>query len=169
MTYFKHPTSEISESAIIGNKTKIWHYVQIRDKVSIGSECIIGKNVYIDFEVHIGNRCKIQNNVSIFHGVTIEDGVFIGPHVCFSNDKFPRAINEDGALKTENDWALSKTLIKKGASIGANSTILPGITIGEYAMIGAGTVVTKDVPSFILVYGNPAKPYGRVNRAGKKI
>ena len=166
MNYFKHHTADIASNATIGNETKIWNYVQIREKVCIGSECIIGKNVYIDFGVHIGNKCKIQNNVSLFHGVTIEDGVFIGPHVCFSNDKLPRAINEDGSIKSDNDWTVTETLIQKGASIGANSTILPGVIIGEYAMIGAGSVVTKNIPSFSLAYGNPARIYGTVDKKG---
>lgn len=166
MSYFKHSTAEISPEATIGDKTKIWHYVQIREKAYVGNECIIGKNVYIDFGVHIGNKCKIQNNVSIFHGVIIADGVFIGPHVCFSNDKFPRATNEDGSVKLGNDWIVVKTMIQKGVSIGANSTILPGVIIGEYAMIGAGSVVTKDVPAFALVYGNPAKQYARIDKKG---
>ena len=166
MNYFKHHTADIASNATIGNETKIWNYVQIREKVCIGSECIIGKNVYIDFGVHIGNKCKIQNNVSLFHGVTIEDGVFIGPHVCFSNDKLPRAINEDGSVKTGNDWIVVKTMIQKGVSIGANSTILPGVIIGEYAMIGAGSVVTKNIPSFSLAYGNPARIVGTVDKKG---
>jgi len=169
MSFFRHITAEVSEQAMIGDKTKIWHHAQVREGAIVGSECIIGKNVYIDTGVHIGNRCKIQNNVSIFHGTTIEDGVFIGPHVCFTNDRFPRAINEDGTLKLRNDWSIIKITIKKGASIGANTTILPGITIGEYALIGAGSVVTKDVPSFALVYGNPAKIHGKVNKKGNVV
>jgi len=169
MNYFKHSTAEISPEATIGDKTKIWNYAQIREKAHVGNECIIGKNVYIDFEVQIGNKCKIQNNVSIFNGVTIADGVFIGPHVCFSNDKFPRAINEDGSVKTGNDWIVVKTMIQKGVSIGANSTILPGVSIGEHAMIGAGSVVTKDIPSFSLAYGNPARIVGTVDKKGDKI
>jgi len=169
MNYFRHPTAEVSDKAKIGRRTKIWHYVQIREGAKIGSNCILGKNVYVDASVRIGNNCKIQNNVSIFHGVTVEDGVFVGPHVCFSNDKYPRAINEDGTLKTADEWEISKTLVKEGASIGANSIILPGIIIGKYAMIGAGSVVTKNVPNFSLVYGNPAKSYGKVDKSGKKI
>lgn len=169
MDYFIHDTAEVSKTAQIGSNTKIWHYNQIREHVNIGTNCILGKNVYVDFGVQIGNNVKIQNNVSVFHGVTIEDGVFVGPHVCFTNDKNPRAIDEEGNIKGNDDWTVSEIKIKKGTSIGANSTILPGVTIGEYAMIGAGSVVTRDVPPFALVFGNPAQIRGKVDKAGNII
>ena len=117
----------------------------------------------------ICSNVKIQNNCSIYHGSEIEDGVFIGPHVCLTNDKAPRAITGDGALKEDKDWKVDKTLVKKGASIGAGSVLLPGIMIGEFAMIGAGSVVTKNVPDYALVYGNPAKIEGYVDKSGKKV
>ncbi len=166
MHYFVHPTAEVSAKAIIKEGVKIWNFAHIREDAFIGANCIIGKNVYIDFGVKIGDNCKIQNNVSVYHGVTIEDGVFIGPHVCFTNDKNPRAVNKDGTLKSASDWEISPIRIKKGASLGANSTILPGVTVGEYALIGAGSVVTKNVPDFALVYGNPAAAHGKVDQAG---
>lgn len=149
-------TTIVSPESKIGSNTKIWHYAQIREGVVIGKNCIIGKNVYIDKNVTIGSKVKIQNNASLYQGVTIEDEVFIGPHVCFTNDKWPRAAALD-KLKTDSDWEISPTLIKKGASIGANSTILPGITIGVGAMIGAGSVVTKNIPDNCLAVGNPAR------------
>lgn len=152
-----HPTAEVSLKAKIGQGTLIWHQAQVREGVVIGKNCILGKGVYIDFDVKIGNNVKIQNYVSVYHGATIEDGVFLGPYVCITNDKYPRAINPNGSLKKESDWEVGKTLIKQGASLGAGSIILPGITIGKWAMVGAGSVVTKDIPDFGLVYGSPAK------------
>lgn len=164
-----HQTAIIEKNVTLGKNVKVWHFVHIREKVKIGNNCIFGKNVYIDSEVIIGNNCKIQNNVSIFHGATIQDGVFIGPHVCFSNDKYPRAIDSKGKIKSVLDWKVSKTFVKNGASIGANCTILPGVTIGEFAMIGAGSVITKNVPAYTLVYGNPGKIHGKVNKDGSIV
>lgn len=161
MKYFKHPTA-IVESEEIGEGTKIWHFAHIREKAKIGRNCNIGKGVYIDTEVKIGNNVKIQNFVSVYRGVKIEDDVFIGPSVTFTNDLYPRAFiwGEDKIIPT---------LVKRGASIGANSTIICGITIGEYAMIGAGSVVTRDVPPFGLVYGNPARLKGFVCYCGREL
>lgn len=164
-----HPSAEVSESAEIMDGTKIWNNSQIRENAKIGKNCVIGKNVYIDHDVTIGNNVKIQNNVSIFYGVEIEDGAFIGPHSCFVNDKVPRAINPDGSLKKSKDWEVSKTSVKYGASIGANATILPNITIGKWAIVGAGAVVTKDVPDYGIVVGNPAHLIGYSNEKGEKV
>ncbi len=164
-----HPTADVSEKAQIGDGTSIWHQAQIREETKIGVSCIIGKGVYIDTGVSIGNNVKIQNYVSVYHGVTIEDGVFIGPHVCFTNDLRPRATNPDGTLKSADDWVLSTTLVGRGAALGANSTIRCGITIGEWAMIGAGSVVTRDVPIYGLVWGNPAHLHGFVCPCGEKL
>ena len=146
MTIRIHTSAEVSENAILGDGTSIWHQSQVREGAQIGQNCILGKGVYIDTGVSLGDNVKIQNYVSIFHGVTIEDGVFIGPHVCFTNDLRPRAINPDGTLKAADDWDLSETLIKHGAALGANSTVRCGVTIGEWAMVGSGSVITKDVP-----------------------
>jgi len=164
-----HATAEVAENARIGENSKIWHHCQVRPNAVIGKNCNIGKGVYIDEDVHVGNNVKIQNYVSVYHGVTIEDGVFIGPHACFTNDMRPRAINADGSLKSADDWVLSKTLVKKGAAIGANSTIRCGITVGEWAMIGSGSVVTRDVPNYGLVFGNPACLHGFVCPCGEKL
>ena len=164
-----HPTAEVSEKIEIGDGTSIWHHAQVREGVKIGINCIIGKGVYVDAGVPIGNNVKIQNYVSVYHGVKIEDGVFVGPHVCFTNDMRPRAINPDGSLKAVDDWVLSETMIKKGAALGANSTIRCGITIGEWAMVGSGSVVTKDVPAHGLVFGNPAKLHGFVCSCGTEL
>lgn len=169
MKYLKHKTAEVSSLAKVGENTKIWMNAQIRERANIGRNCNIGKNVYIGAGVKIGDNVKIQNNTSVFEGLSIEDGVFIGPHVVFANDKYPRAIKDDGSIKKIIDWKMEKSLVKYGASIGANATILPGITIGEYAMVGAGAVVTKNVPDFALVIGNPAKIVGKVDKNGKII
>jgi acetyltransferase-like isoleucine patch superfamily enzyme len=162
-----HPTADVSDDVKIGEGSSVWHQAQVREGVSIGENCIIGKGVYVDAGVKIGDNVKIQNYVSVYHGLTIEDGVFVGPHVCFTNDMRPRAVNPDGSLKAADDWILSETLVKRGAALGANSTIRCGISIGEWAMVGSGSVVTKDVPAHGLVYGNPAQLHGFVCACGE--
>lgn len=169
MTTYIHPTAEIAQDATIGEGTRIWHHAQIRNGAIIGQQCIIGKGAYIDSGVTIGHNVKIQNYVSIFHGVTLEDGIFVGPHVCFTNDLHPRAINPDGTLKGADDWVVAKTLVQSGASLGANSTIVCGITIGKWAMVGAGSVVTRNVPDYGLVLGNPARLHGFVCPCGHTL
>jgi UDP-2-acetamido-3-amino-2,3-dideoxy-glucuronate N-acetyltransferase len=164
-----HPTAEVSPDAVIGPGTSIWNQAQVREDARIGAECVIGKNVYVDAGVVIGDRVKVQNNVSLFHGVTVEDGVFVGPHVCFTNDRVPRAVNRDGSLKTDSDWEVSPILVRSGAALGANSTILPGVTIGRWAMIGAGSVVTGDVGDHELVAGNPARRLGSACACGQPL
>ena len=164
-----HATAEVSPEASIGPGTRIWNQAQVRERASIGGRCIIGKNAYIDIGVVIGDDTKVQNNVSIFHGVTIEDGVFIGPHVCFTNDRTPRAINPDGSLKTDADWEVTPILVRHGAAIGANATILPGVTIDRWAMVGSGSVVTRDVGAFELVAGNPARRLGSACPCGQPL
>ena len=164
-----HQSAQVDPKVKIGDNAKIWNWVQIRENAEIGENTIISKSVYIDSGVKIGRNVKIQNNVSVYHGVNIEDGVFIGPHVCFTNDKYPRSINPDGTLKNADDWQVSETLIKYGSSIGANSTILPGVTIGRFAMIGSGAIVTRDVPDNGLVVGAPGKLIGYVCDCGIKL
>lgn len=167
--FFIHETADVSPQATIGEGTKIWQQCQIRENAQIGENCILSKGVYIDAGVIIGNNVKIQNGISVYQGVTLEDGVFCGPHCVFTNDKRPRAINPDGSLKTGDDWEIFDTLVKKGASIGAHATIVCGITIGEWAMIGAGAVVTKSIPNYGLVFGNPARLVGFVCPCGDKL
>ena len=168
-SFYVHPTAEVEPGAEMGAETRIWRQAHIRAHAHIGEQCNIGKGVYIETHVHIGSRVKIQNHVSIFEGVTIEDGVFIGPHVCFTNDMYPRAITPDGALKNAQDWQITPTLVKYGASLGAGSVIVCGITIGEFALVGAGAVVTKDVAPYTLVYGNPAHAHGYVCRCARRL
>jgi acetyltransferase-like isoleucine patch superfamily enzyme len=164
-----HPTAEVSDKAKIGDNTQVWNLSQVREEAILGENCVLGKNVYIDFGVQIGNKVKIQNNSSIFHGAVIKDGVFIGPHVVLTNDKNPRSVNPDMSLKGNDDWIEAGVIIEEGASIGACSVITPGVKIGRFAMIGSGSVVTKDVPDFALVYGNPARIQGHVCECGQKV
>jgi UDP-2-acetamido-3-amino-2,3-dideoxy-glucuronate N-acetyltransferase len=164
-----HPSAEVAESATIGLGTHVWHGCQVREHAVIGAECILAKNVYIDAGVRVGCRVKIQNNVSLFHGVTLEDGVFVGPHACFTNDKTPRAINPDGTRKGASDWVVAPTLVRYGASIGAGAVIVCGVTIGRFAMIAAGAVVTRDVRDHGLVAGVPARLIGLVCACGERL
>jgi UDP-2-acetamido-3-amino-2,3-dideoxy-glucuronate N-acetyltransferase len=160
--FFVHLTSIIDENVKIGNGTKIWHFCHISEGVTIGENCSFGQNVFIGKNVKIGNGVKIQNNVSIYEGVEIEDDVFIGPSVVFTNIINPRAL-----INRKTEFIL--TLIEKGASIGANSTIICGNKIGKYALIGAGSVITKNVYDFELWFGNPAAKRGIVDEEGNKI
>lgn len=156
-----HPTANVSPEARIGAGSKIWINVQVREKAEIGDNCIISKDVYIDHAVRIGARCKIQNSVSVYHGVTLGDDVFVGPNVSFTNDRVPRTFN--------TEWKITTTTVGNGASLGANCTIICGVSIGEYAMVAAGAVVTHDVPPYTLVIGNPARPVARIDKAGNRV
>jgi UDP-2-acetamido-3-amino-2,3-dideoxy-glucuronate N-acetyltransferase len=160
--YFAHPTAVIDDNCIIGSDTKIWHFSHIMPNCRIGERCNIGQNVVVSPEVVLGNNVKVQNNVSIYTGVICEDDVFLGPSMVFTN-----VINPRSAVSRKEEF--KKTLVRKGASIGANATIICGTEIGEYALIGAGAVVTKDVLPYSLVIGNPAKFIGWVSEYGHKL
>jgi UDP-2-acetamido-3-amino-2,3-dideoxy-glucuronate N-acetyltransferase len=161
--YFVHESSYIDEPVHIGEGTKIWHFCHVMSGARIGQRCNIGQNVFIGRNVAIGNGCKIQNNVSVYEGVTLEDDVFCGPSMVFVNDVTPRSAFPKGSER------FVKTLVKRGCSIGANATILCGLTLGEHAFIGAGAVVTKDVPAYALIYGTPARIHGWICECGERL
>ncbi|MEO6637851.1 MAG: acyltransferase [Ginsengibacter sp.] len=156
---FIHETSVVDEGAQIGEGTSVWHFCHIMPGAKIGNNCNLGQNTFVDNNVVIGSGVKIQNNVSVYNSVTIEDDVFIGPSVTFTNVTNPRAF-------VERKHEFKKTLVKKGASIGANATIMCGIEIGEYSMVGAGAVITKNVPPYMLVLGNPGRVISKVSKDG---
>lgn len=161
--YFVHESSYIDEDVVIGKGTKIWHFCHVQSGARIGERCSMGQNVNISNHVKIGNGVKIQNNVSVYEGVEIEDDVFCGPSCVFTNDLTPRAKYPKGSA------GYKKTLIKQGASIGANATIVCGHTIGSWAVIAAGAVITKDVPDYALVLGNPARIKGYACQCGERL
>jgi acetyltransferase-like isoleucine patch superfamily enzyme len=160
-SYFAHPTAEIAGDAVVGAGTYIWHNCQVMPGAKIGENCKLGKSVYVDFGVQIGSGVKIQNGISIYKGVTVEDDVLLGPHMAFTNDLYPRAFN--------NEYEVVPTLVKTGASVGANATIICGVVLGRYCMVGAGAVVTTDVPDYALVVGNPANVVGYVCQCGARL
>ena len=164
LNYFTHKSSYVDNNVLIGKGTKIWHFSHIQSGAIIGESCSVGQNVNIGNNVKIGNHVKIQNNVSVYEGVELEDYVFCGPSMVFTNIKLPRS--EFPQRGTE---FYMKTLVKKSASIGANATILCGVTIGEYALIGSGSVVTKDIPPYSLAIGNPARIVGCVDKKGNRV
>lgn len=164
-----HPTADVSPEAIIGEGTTIWHQAQVRERARVGRDCILGKGVYVDVDVTVGDRCKLQNGVFVYHPASIADGVFLGPGVIITNDKVPRAVNPDMSRKRDEDWQAVPVVIQKGASIGAGSVLLPGVQIGRWAMVGANSVVTRDVPDHGLVLGNPARLAGYLCRCGERM
>jgi UDP-2-acetamido-3-amino-2,3-dideoxy-glucuronate N-acetyltransferase len=157
---FIHPTADVSEKAVIGAGTRVWHQAQIREGAVIGKDCIVGKGCYVDREVLIGDACKLQNGVFVFHGFNLEAGVFLGPGVMLLNDKHPRAVNPDGSPKSDADWEVSEGVVEYGAAVGGGAVVLPGVRIGRMALVGSGAVVTRDVPERAIVAGNPARLRG---------
>jgi acetyltransferase-like isoleucine patch superfamily enzyme len=166
---FIHPSADVSSEARIGSGTKIWHQAQVREGAVVGKDCILGKGSYVDKNVLIGDACKLQNGVFVFHGFNLEAGVFLGPGAMLLNDQHPRAINPDGSPKSDEDWEVSEGVIEYGASVGGGAVVLPGIRIGRMALVGAGAVVTKDVPERGIVAGNPARLRGFACDCGRSL
>jgi acetyltransferase-like isoleucine patch superfamily enzyme len=166
---YVHPSADVSDQATIGPGTRIWHQAQVREGAVIGRNCILGKGSYVDKDVRVGDHCKLQNGAFVFHGFNLEDGVFLGPGAMLLNDKYPRAVNPDGSPKSDADWIASEGRVEFGASIGGGAVILPGVRIGRMAVVGSGSVVTRDVPDRGIVIGNPARLRGFACDCGHQL
>ena len=162
-------TADVAPSAILGAGTYIWHLAQIREEVKVGSGCIVGRGAYVGPGVVIGNNVKLQNYALVYEPARLADGVFIGPAAVLANDMFPRSVDVSGKLKRAEDWHAEGVVIGRGASIGARAVVLPGRLIGQYALVAAGAVVTRNVPDFALVVGVPARQAGWVGRSGRTL
>ena len=166
MTVRIQPSADVSEDARIGDGSSVWHLAQVREQAVLGENCIVGRGVYVGTGVRMGDNCKLQNYALVYEPAVLEDGVFVGPAVVFTNDHYPRSISPDGTLKRGDDWEAVGVTCRTGASIGARSVCIAPVTIGEWALVAAGSVVTKDVPAHALVAGNPARRIRWVGRAG---
>ena len=164
-----HPTADVDEHADIGDDTRVWHLAQVREGAQIGSGCNIGRGAYVGPDVVIGNSCKLQNYALVYEPARLGDGVFIGPAAVLTNDEFPRAANLDGSPKSADDWTEVAVIVEDGASIGARAVCVAPVTIGAWALVAAGAVVTKDVPPHALVVGVPARRIGWVGRSGRPL
>ncbi|MFO0578015.1 MAG: acyltransferase [Polyangia bacterium] len=169
MSVFIHPSAEVSPRAHLADGVRVWNQVQVREGARIGEGCVLGTGAYVDAGVQIGARCKIQNGVFLYRGVTVEDGVFLGPRATTTNDLRPRAIFPDGTARGADDFTVTPTRLCYGASVGAGAVLVCGITVGRFALIAAGSVVTRDVPDYGLVRGNPARLVGAVCPCGERL
>lgn len=161
-----HPSAHVEEGALLAGGVRVWHQAQVRSGARVGAGCVLGKGAFVDAGVTVGDHCKIQNYANLFAGTRLEDGVFVGPLACLTNDRFPRAVTVQGALKDGEDWTVEGILVRTGASIGARAVVLPGVEVGAWALVGAGAVVTRDVPAYGVVAGNPARLVGWAGRCG---
>ena len=162
-------TADVAADAVIGDGSSVWHLAQVREGVRMGENCVVGRGAYIGTGVTMGNGCKVQNYALVYEPAVLEDGVFVGPSVVFTNDHFPRAINIDGSPKSADDWHPVGVTVRRGASIGARAVCVAPVTIGEWATVAAGAVVVKDVPAYALVVGVPARQIGWVGEAGEPL
>lgn len=162
-------SADVDPTATVGDGSSVWHLAQIRDGVALGRECIVGRGAYIGSGVQVGDRCKIQNYALVYEPARLEDGVFVGPAVVFTNDTFPRAVNPDGTLKSAADWEATGVTVRTGAAIGARAVCVAPVVVGRWATVAAGAVVTRDVPDHALVMGVPARQVGWVGRAGRRL
>ena len=164
-----HPSADVEADVSIGPGTRVWHRSQIRSGARLGREVTIGRDVFVDSDVVVGDRCKVQNGAQLFHGLTVEAGVFIGPGAILTNDRNPRAVLPSGEVASAADWTVSPIVLREGSSIGAGAIVIAGVEVGRHALVGAGAVVTKDVEAFELVAGNPARRLGWVCRCGHRL
>ena len=164
-----HATADVEPDVTIGPRTAIWNRAQVRSGARIGSDCTIGRDAFIDVGVVVGDRVEIQNAALVYHGVTVGDGVFIGPGAILTNDRYPRAVTSTGELARAEDWEVSPIRLSDGCSIGAGAVVVAGVVVGEYAMVGAGAIVTRDVPNYALVVGSPAHRIGWVCACGARL
>jgi UDP-2-acetamido-3-amino-2,3-dideoxy-glucuronate N-acetyltransferase len=164
-----HETADVDPAAKIGDRTLVWHLAQLREEVKVGADCVVGRGAYLGPGVVVGDRCKIQNHALVYEPAVLADGVFVGPAVVFTNDLRPRAVTSDGRLKGNSDWDRVGVTVDEGASIGARTVCVAPVHIGAWAMVAAGSVVTRDVPAYALVVGTPARQIGWVDRSGKRV
>jgi UDP-2-acetamido-3-amino-2,3-dideoxy-glucuronate N-acetyltransferase len=164
-----HPTADLEADVTVGPRTSIWNRAQVRVGVQIGADCVLGRDVFVDEGVVIGDRVKIQNGALVYHGVTVEDAVFIGPGAILTNDRYPRAVTSTGELARADDWTVSPITLRHGASVGAGAIVVAGTEVGRFATVGAGAVVTRDVPAHALVAGSPARRIGWVCACGVRL
>ena len=164
-----HPSADLEADVSVGARTGIWHNAQVRTGARIGAECVIGRDAFIDEGVVLGDRVKVQNLALVYHGVTVEDGVFIGPNAILTNDRYPRAITAAGELARADDWIVSPIVLRRGCSIGAGAVVVAGTDVGRFATVGAGSIVTRAVPDHALVVGSPARRIGWVCACGARL